>query len=369
MNCTEPHANLHAHLDAELSPGERRRVEAHLAECAACRADMAALRGLRARAASLCKDIPPARDLWGPIRAGLAEAGVASEARRTAARSGRSFWSWTVPLATAAAAALAVATAEPPPPRLPTWSVASLAGTPRIDARPVRREARFGVGQWLETDDRSRARIAVASLGEVTLEPNSRLRLAGAAATDHRLELARGRLRALIVAPPRIFYVDTPSATAVDLGCAYTLAVDEAGNGELQVTVGYVALEHGERESIIPSGAACLTRRGAGPGTPFRTDAPAELRTALERFDFAGGGDDALARILRLARPDDAVTLWHLLARTQGTARENVFDTLARNHGVPQGITRSGILAGDAAMRRAWGTALGLGSWLVSRQP
>jgi hypothetical protein len=219
----------------------------------------------------------------------------------------------------------------------------------------------FRVGQWLETDAASRARVEVGRIGEVSVEPNSRLRLTGVAETDHRLELAHGTVSAFIVAPPRLFFVDTPSATAVDLGCAYTLTVDRAGNGELHVSAGYVALENGGRESIIPLGAMCLTRRGHGPGTPFVEDAPEALVSALERFDFeAGAATTVLRDILRQTRAEDGVTLWHLLARTNGADRAAVYDELARHVPPPAAVTRAGILGGSPAMLRAWAAALGL---------
>jgi hypothetical protein len=157
--------------------------------------------------------------------------------------------------------------------------------------------------------------------------------------------------------------VDTPSATAVDLGCAYTLTVNDDGDGELEVTLGYVALQHGNRESIIRMGMKCITRRGAGPGTPYMIDAPDTLRRALTRFDFEGGGGAALNDILDNARPADAITLWHLLGRTDASARAHVFDRLAKLSPPPVGITRAGILAGDDTMRHAWATALGLGTF------
>jgi hypothetical protein len=84
----------------------------------------------------------------------------------------------------------------------------------------------------------------------------------------------------------------------------------------------------------------------------------------LLRFDFdPGAAATALPQILALARPADAVTLWHLLARTAGAQRETVYDTLARLEPPPAGVTRAGILAGDRAMRLRWAEVLGLGSF------
>ena len=94
-------------------------------------------------------------------------------------------------------------------------------------------------------------------------------------------------MSARIWAPPRLFFVDTPSAVAADLGCAYTLEVDENGGSLLRVTSGWVALQLKDRESIVPAGAACETQPGIGPGTPYFEDAPTVFREALRKIDLS----------------------------------------------------------------------------------
>ncbi|MBI4624954.1 MAG: zf-HC2 domain-containing protein [Verrucomicrobia bacterium] len=391
MNCTECAHHLHNYVDRELPAADTPAVEMHLAGCDACRSQLASLRALLAAVRCLPREIPPPRDRWADLRLAvegpepkplsldgeMRERIAASEHRTASAPAAglepghptakRLVLRWIAPLAIAAAIALLLSFGGrhiARPAQGSAWSVTTVDGAPRVDAKTVKGEAQFRVGQWLETDATSRARVAVGSIGEVTLDPNSRLRLTGVAAADHRIELARGQLHALIWAPPRLFFVDTPSATAVDLGCAYTLTVDDRGGGLLHVTIGYVALEHGDRESIVPGGAMCFTRRGAGPGTPFADDASDAFRAALTRFDFErNAASAALPQLLTQARAADGVTLWHLLARTGGTERAAVFDTLARHHPPPEGVTRAGILAGDAEMRRAWGFDLGFGSF------
>jgi len=142
------------------------------------------------------------------------------------------------------------------------------------------------MGQVLETDGRSRARIAVGSIGNVDIDENTRVRLLATEPTEHRLELTRGKMSARIWAPPRLFFVDTPSAVAADLGCAYTLEVDDQGASKLRVTSGWVALELKDRESIVPAEASCDTQPGIGPGTPYFEDASPVFRAALSRMDF-----------------------------------------------------------------------------------
>ena len=106
------------------------------------------------------------------------------------------------------------------------WSVSSLAGAPAVDGRAVTSRARMSRGDWLVTDNGSRARVAVGGIGTVEVEPNTRLQLV---ANDrvHRMALERGTIHARIWAPPKLFVVNTEAATAIDLGCAYTLQMDE----------------------------------------------------------------------------------------------------------------------------------------------
>ncbi|HET9298840.1 MAG TPA: hypothetical protein VFO11_02775 [Candidatus Polarisedimenticolaceae bacterium] len=246
-------------------------------------------------------------------------------------------------------------------PERPAVRVASLAGAPRIGGTSIAESGRLRTGQDLVTDGASRARIEMGLIGEVEVEPRSRVGLVKASPGEHRLSLRVGTLHARIWAPPRLFFVDTPSATAVDLGCAYTLTVDEAGASRLTVTTGWVAFEHGGRESFVPEGAVCLTRPGIGPGTPYREEAPPVLRQALERLDF-DQDPAALDDVLGVAGEKDALSLWHLLTRTAPGQRERVYDRLAALLPPPAGVTREGIVSGDREMLDRWWGELGLGS-------
>ncbi len=243
------------------------------------------------------------------------------------------------------------------------WDLAWLEGASWPQARVVR-ETRLGVGEWIDTG-RGRARLSVGEIGEVQLEPATRVGLVDAGERSHRLSLSRGLLHATIWAPPGQFLVDTPSAVAVDLGCRYTLEVADDGAGLLRVEAGWVGFESRGLQSLVPAGAACPTRRGIGPGTPYYETAPEALPQALAVLDFGSdpaARDVALSAVLATARERDALSLWHLLSRLDGEGRGRVFDRLAVLVPPPAEVTREGILRGDRAMRDAWWDELGLGS-------
>jgi len=259
-----------------------------------------------------------------------------------------------------------------------SWVVTRVEGAPHVASRLISNSGRLGLGEWLVTDSASRAVIDVGVIGEVEVKPDSRVQLLRADASDHRLALQQGAIFARIWAPPRLFSVETPSANAVDMGCVYRLEVDAAGASLLHVETGLVTLERNGRESLVPAGAMCLTRPGAGPGTPYYEDAPEKLKLALSQLDpllgasqsGAQGGNEgskkiraaALDTVLAESRKKDALTLWHLLTRVAPEEKNRIFDRMAQLVPPPAGVTREGILSGNAAMRDAWADQLGIGS-------
>jgi hypothetical protein len=133
--------------------------------------------------------------------------------------------------------------------------------------------------------------------------------------------------------------------------------VQRDGSTLLHVTLGLVALDFHGRETVIPAGAFCRTRPGAGIGTPYFEDAPESLQAALNDVDFGTNNEKRehqLAIVLREARPRDTLTLWYLIPRLDGALRNAVFERMAALVPPPTGVTQSGVLALDATMMDAW---------------
>lgn len=246
--------------------------------------------------------------------------------------------------------------------RSAAWSVSSVAGAPSVDGRTVTSRARMSRGEWLVTDNGSRARIAVGGIGSVEVEPNTRLQLLGNDRV-HQMALDRGTIHARIWAPPKLFIVNTKAATAIDLGCAYTLQMGD-GDGTLRVTNGWVGLERDGRSTYIPEGAMCTIRTDRGPGTPRFEDAPSGYGEALMILDFAAPDDPRRERsfelVLSAARRRDSLTLWHLLTRGTNDERGRVYDRLANLVPPPDGVTRPLVLAGNRAALDKWWDWIGI---------
>jgi len=286
--------------------------------------------------------------IWNSVLASLDE-----ESAR--ARTGFHWWQFAAAFSLLIGAAFLWYSTRPQP---PSWEVVRLDGSPSVGSKRVTETGRIAVGEWLQTDGSSRARVSIGDIGTVEVEPNSRIRLIVAKPSEHRLSLARGEISAVVSAPPRLFFVDTPASTAVDLGCAYKMKTDESGSGLWRVTVGWVALEWKGRESLVPAGANCRTKSGegsgAGPGTPYFSDASEALQTALSAFDFENGGSEALRVIRSESRVRDTLTLWHLLSRVDPDERARVFDRMVELTPLPDGVSREKVLDLDKDTLQRW---------------
>ena len=357
--------DISAYCQGELTPAAARQFAEHMISCAKCRGEFEEIK-LGIQLAEHLPLIEAPDGLWTNIQPALGLTTKNSTLRLHAQ----------IRVAAIAAMLLVVGalgvwwfSARGSKEHLATsfWQVQSLNGAPLIANKKMAAQGQLRVGEWLETDANSRAQIAVSSIGRVDVDENTRVRLVETAPTEHRLELARGKMSALIWAPPRLFFVDTPSAVAADLGCAYTLEVDDHGAGRLRVTSGWVALELKDRESMVPAEAACETRPGVGPGTPYFEDASKSFQEALSDFDFkhdTAVKAAALNSMLQAARLRDTLTLWHLLARVDGADRVRVYEKIAAFVPPPEGVTREGVLRLDQAMLEQWKVALEPG-WFV----
>jgi hypothetical protein len=284
---------------------------------------------------ALPRVVEPPEDLWPGVRARLTP-------RRAAA------W-WRRPASLRVAAglvvvALAAGWLARDRRASAAWRIAGLqAGAP---------PRAFTPGDSLRTAAGQRALMEVGRIGRVELGPETRVRLLASGTTRQRLALDAGSIAVRVNAPPRVFAVETPSGTVVDQGCAYTLEVDSARRAFLHVTIGWVSFEQGRHESLVPAGFRVRAAASRGVGTPLSEDAPAVLAALVGRFDVGEAG--VLDSILAQSRRKDAVTLWHLLARTEGAARQQVYQRLASLVPPPPSVNRGEVLRLDRLALRLW---------------
>jgi len=211
---------------------------------------------------------------------------------------------------------------------------------------------------WVAQGDGLR-RLDLGRYGEVVAEAGAKVHVVRIDEELHKLRLDRGTIHASITAKarPRLFQVETPATTCIDLGCRYTLTVDDAGMSHVKVETGRVAFHDGRREVFIPQGASGKAARGRAPFTPIYDNASKALRDAVEAFDAAPVGKrsewaESVAK--QVKNSQDGLVAWHLLQDPEEgvvkAAREALLEITRPECGVPR--------PKDPASLREWRNSL-----------
>ena len=185
-------------------------------------------------------------------------------------------------------------------------------------------------GEVVQTT-RFATRIKAPAIGTIDVAPHTTLRLVQSGADRYLLDLREGSIHAKTSSPPGVFVVNTPKASATDLGCEYTLSVQPTGAGALHVETGWVGLRYGFMQSLVPANAHATIDADGNLGPPIFDDAPFQT-------------SDSLDVILRNARTKDAFTLLNLLPRAaNGDERARIYDRLNALVPAPPGVTRETV--------------------------
>ena len=267
------------------------------------------------------------------------------------------------------------------PRRWPFWAAAAVAAAaavmlwlthtaaPALDMRLRLEDGDQLAEQTWFTADRDGTRIELDRYGELTLAKGSRLQVQKLAREETHLFLQRGELEAFVNldAHARFFQVATPATRCVDLGCHYVLTVGDDGVASVQVTSGRVAFEDRGRQVLVPRGAECRAWPDRGAGTPRYTDAPAELITALDRFDCATSGSDrsalvaaVLASLAAAESRDAALTVWHLMMDPDAVVADPARRLAEERFGRPEEVAEGTAGALSPADAESWRRHLGL---------
>jgi hypothetical protein len=174
---------------------------------------------------------------------------------------------------------------------------------------------------------------------------------------DIRLRLTRGTIdaRITLAARPRLFQVETPATTCVDLGCHYTMTVEPDGSTFVHVDLGEVAFVENGRETWIPRDASCRAWPARGSGTPRWDDASEELIAAIEILDrspASARAQRAETVISLCTRKRDSLSLWHLTQASDPRIADAARARLIDMTGLPEGLTDPGTTDQAARWKR-----------------
>jgi hypothetical protein len=210
------------------------------------------------------------------------------------------------------------------------------------------------VGRSLDVGD-SEAHIGIARLGAMRAQPGTALRLQATATDRHVLAVDRGKIEVRLWAPPGRFVIETPSGTVIDLGCAFKLIIDDRSTTVL-VRSGWVQVDNGIDEALIPEGAVSIMTARSRPTTPIYEDAPPAFIGAVRTIEEPGSDREPwMSRLLEHARQRDVYTLLMLIERGLPQAEAaRIAARAAQLVPPPPHVDLDAVARGDRRALSAW---------------
>lgn len=234
------------------------------------------------------------------------------------------------------------------------WKVSNLQGNSLIGDVAMSSNDSIKEGQFIQTNNVSRAELVIADIGKIIIEPNTKVYFVKGSDGNNRINVEYGTINADMNSNGKTFFVEMPSAVATDNGGKYTMTIDSLGDGFVFVKSGKVDVESPNRAAIVPAGNIVLTKKNIGVGTPFNENSSPKFRNALFSYDFGKCNDACVAILLNAAKMSDAVTLVNLMPNVDKEYSDKVYTKLANFVPPPSNINSDSIPFIDEEKLNQW---------------
>lgn len=354
MNCSQVREYFDEYYNSELNSETKNLVQQHLNECKECSSEYSAFLELKKQAASLKKEVMPPKQIFEkiekelsgknkmktdikitPLSNNILTIDFNEEKKSSAEQKPQNFlgrnWYW---IATAAVFLLIVSvvfmnyssknvfSVE----EMSNWKLISLKGGAIVNG--VRTE-KVNVGDWIQTDSVSSVILKIANVGDVSIEPNTKVRFIQSDNNVSRIEVLYGTVNTTTSQADK-FILQSSNMKVQDKGGSYSFKVDDKGNGVIYVNNGIANVESGNKSAVVTDGKFCLYKPEFGVGIPFRKDSKPEFQNALFNYDFNNGGMPSVYYAIANAMPEDYASLMNLIPRVDEKTKYLVLNKLNR---------------------------------------
>jgi len=233
------------------------------------------------------------------------------------------------------------------------WKVRTITGNVIINGQ-ISISERWDENESLVTDSFSKAVINVPNTARIEVDANSFLILQKAKDKQNRIKLVKGNIRIINSSLMPYLSIEVDHSVIQDRGGTFEISIDDNSIVTIKVDYGYVEIEQKGRTYFIDEGYTCDIRPNSHPGTPYRINAPEELKSEIKKFDYENGGDNSFQQIVALSSESDMLTLLALIERVSESFRSTLFNKISAYFPPPTGVTLEGIVKLDRDMLEKW---------------
>jgi len=232
------------------------------------------------------------------------------------------------------------------------WQVEKIKGNPTLSDKPLSSVDSIKEGEWIITDDSSEAVIKIEGIGDIYIEPKSKIKIMKNEQGENNVYLEYGTINTNLTKPSGNnipFEVETVNGIVRDTkGGSYTFTMNDKGEGMIFVKDGIVnVVSNGRevnvvsngRESVIPSGKVCIVQAVNGPGVPFGFNTSPQFKNAIMYYDENSGDLNAINNVIANSTSQDLVSLINLMPRVSPEVQNVIYSrvqSIAPNIRIPK---------------------------------
>ncbi|MBS1492479.1 MAG: zf-HC2 domain-containing protein [Bacteroidetes bacterium] len=350
MNCSQVQEYFDEFYSNELNPETKNLVQKHLDDCKECASEYSAFVLLKEKAKSLRKEILPPKQIFAnieneikmkndikitPLSNNILTIDFHEDKKEVLKTQPAGFmgrnWYWfasaavillIVSISIAKFSSKSVYSVE----EMSNWKLVSLKGGAFVNG--VKSDV-VNVGDWIQTDSVSSVILKIANVGDVSIEPNTKVRFIQSDNNISRIEVVYGTVNTSTSQADK-FVLQSSNMKVQDKGGSYSFKVDDKGNGVIYVNNGIANVESGNKSSVVTDGKFCLYKPEYGVGIPFRKDSKPEFQNALFNYDFNNGGTPSVYYAIANAMPEDYSSLLNLIPRVDDKTKYLVYNKLSK---------------------------------------
>jgi len=233
------------------------------------------------------------------------------------------------------------------------WSVSILSGFPKVNDVPASQYGALMNGEVIKTGESSSAKLVIQKGGTLKIYSNTSFKRLD---DEYSGVLRYGKIKVNTEGAREKLTLQIPSTIIKDLyiGSQYYVEVDDRGNSQISLKRGWLQIDSGDDEIIIPQKYKLNILNGFGAGVPYYRKAKPEYITLLDEYLFSGKKDVMLNAIIEASTEKETITLWNLLQRVNPGQREMVYNKLLELAPHSNVLTKEDVLKLDPDKMQIW---------------
>ena len=232
------------------------------------------------------------------------------------------------------------------------WGAILQSGTVTVAGEQLAGEFGFSTDEVLKTGKNSSVKIFIPDIGNILVEQNTEFKRLD---KKNSAELIRGKIKVDCTGTEELFTLKIPASLISDYysGSAYNVNVKADKSGQIFVKNGWIKITYKDKEIIAAYDYSIDFDATLGASMPYNKNSDSEFINAVREL-LQTKSEMYVERIVSLATPLNALTLWNLFKFINPAKRLLVYRKLNELVPHPSSITNKDVFNLDSEKLQIW---------------